>query len=148
MAGVLDYIKEFFRQETIKNMGYAVLGGFVGAVTGGVIQRALGKTDQTGRLIKFLGSLAGGALTAWAVDRFLHDRVGAYWALFGSAFPPVYEWVTETINPDEYANKIAQKMGIAWSAGAQAAMGAPVVVEIPASTTPQVPQEQGVKFLY
>jgi hypothetical protein len=149
----MDYVKEVFSQDFIKDVLYASGGGIVGAVTGGVVQRLAGKTDAdlTGRLVKILGSVGGGALTAYFINRFTGDTRGAKWALFGSVFPPIYEWITEKINPEQYAEKIAQSMGITWYSGASQAYQ-PVVVSVtpatPVAETTAPAEEEAVKFVF
>ena len=141
MAGFMDYLRDLVKQETWKNLLYMAGGGVVGAITAGVLQRLGNVSDTTasGKIVKLLGSAVGGALTGTIVSKYLHDETGARYAFFGSIFPPIYEFIKDKIQPDQIAEKVAMGIGGAWYKGAQAAMSAPVVIEVPAAPAPAQP---------
>lgn len=133
MPGIVDYIKEVFRSDFWKDILYASAGGLAGAFTGALVQKITNTDDTTttGKIVQLGGSLLGGAIAAVAIENFAKDRAGAYWAMFGSVFPPIYEIITDKINPAQYAEKVASSMGLTWAGGAKAAMTIPVTVTAP-----------------
>jgi len=138
--GIIEDIKGIFTEKTIVGLGYATVSGLASAVLGGVFEKASNENKYMG----YAGNIVGAGLMAWIAEKMGHPEWKGY-AVFGALFPPVWQAVTEKINPDEMANKVAGNLGLTWH---KAAMSVPtpttVVVEAaqPAPAQPQPQQEE------
>jgi len=94
--GFVDEIKSIFTEQTFMGLGYATVSGLASATLGALLGKA-----TNNKYAQYLGYIFGGAAMAYIADRFLGKPGWKGYAIFGALFPPVYNWVTEKINPEE-----------------------------------------------
>jgi len=145
--GFIDELKNMLQVKTFESAGYMILGGYVGGILGSVVGRYL-KSDWG----RWIGYLLGGAGSAYLVKKFLHNDSGAAHAMLGSIIFPLWEVVTDKIDPEELANKVSGALGMPWSQAITTTYAArPVRVEVvPVRATPAqpAPAEEVIKFEY
>jgi len=144
--GFVDEIKGIFNEKTIMGFGYATVSG----IASGVLGALAGKFFKS-KWGEWLGYILGSAGMAYVADKFLKHPEWKGYAVFGGLFPPVWELVTDKINPEELANKVGTSLGLTWEKAATNYYAKPVQVEVvPVQTTPAqpAPAEEVIKFEY
>jgi len=135
MAGFVDEIKSIFTEKTFEGLGYATISGLASATLGALLGKATGN-----KYVQYAGYVLGGATMAYVADRFLGKPGLKGYAVFGALFPPIYNWVTEKINPEELATKAAMSLGLNWSQAAETVIVQPVEVPQPKPVAPAASQ--------
>lgn len=111
--GFMEEVKGIFTEKTVVGLTYAAGSGIVSGVLGALMQRA----GSGNKYLGYVGNIFGAGLMAWFADKLGHPEWKGY-AVFGSLFPPVWEFVTDKISPDELANKVAMGLGMSWQQAA------------------------------
>jgi len=141
--GIVDNIKAIFTEKTVVGLGYATVSGLASAVLGGVLERA----SNGNKWLGYFGNVLGAGLMSWVADKMGHPEWRGY-AVFGALFPPIWEWVSDKISPEQLADKVATNLGLTWSRAAMSApVAAPVTVTVapapaPVETAPAAPVEE------
>ncbi|MCD6372815.1 MAG: hypothetical protein J7L37_04625 [Thermococcus sp.] len=149
--GFVDDLKEMFQVKTWENALYLVAGGYAGGILGSIF----GRMANGDKWAQWLGYISGGAVASYIIKKFFNNDAGARSAMVGSIVFPLWEVITDKINPEEIANKAAMTLGLPWSQGvtmvATASAPAPVpttapvtvtVAPAPVGTAPAAPVEE------
>lgn len=135
MPGFVDEIKSIFDEDTIKGLAYAAGVGIGSGALASFLLRVSNAQATAGKIIKGTGILIGAGIGAYIADRYLKDRKLAYAGLFGALLPPLYNYLTTKINPEEVGQKLALGLAGEWRHGATAA-SAPVITVQPVEVRP------------
>jgi len=112
-VGFVEEIKGVFTEKLISGMGYSIVSGLASGTLGALLGRY-----ANNKWASWLGYIFGGAGMAYVAEKFLKHPEWKGYAVFGALFPPVWELVTDKINPEDLANKVAMGLGLSWQQAA------------------------------
>lgn len=141
--GFVEEIKSIFSEKTVMGMGYAIASGIASGVLGALIGRY-----ANSKWGEWLGYIIGAAGMAYAADKFLKHPEWKGYAVFGGLFPPLWEVITDKINPEELANKVGAGLGMTWQTAATQYYAPAQPVSLTVEAAPAQPQPVEEEFLY